>query len=487
MNLRSSRRAASAVAAAALALGLSACGGSNPISSEEDYARDRNGAVATSAHTPPTFVEKAAWSAKRLPDAPVIITSFGLLTFSPDTGEDTYSAIMLDAATGQVRWASRAVSSPEGMPQLAWVEQDDRPWVTITTTQDNKASVYTYDPMIGSLRVAATTSVAFEGKGDKAPTVVASDGGMLVLGAKEADAMQYRPQQRATTVFGTGPTRHGDQGVPMLVHNDGFFLTFPRGGFAYASDNGGWDSARIAPDGVDRARGTVLAVDEGFILVQWPSLTGDDGNQTLWLHSLQNGEPLVEFDADDDLIEEQAKEDAPLVVSSDDRALAWGEVVFDLNTREGKEIDLHEGVPAFIHSGILYVRDAESPFPFVPASAPAETGSSTASPGTDASTEPAPDPSDSPEDVTTATPGTADPSTASPQSDPSSSASPSPDESSQTAQPTEDAPFHGFAALRLEDGKALRGEIGMVPMGFSTFGYGVFAPGETEVYSVALR
>lgn len=432
MNI-SIRRALVALTAAVTMVSLSACSSPTP---PDGIVRDREGTVKTVAATPETFVTKAQWGAERLENAPVIITDFGLLTFVSDTTAGTYSAGLFDASTGKLTWTSRAVSSEDAMPALGWTKQDGRHWITVTVTSGKTASIYTYDPMLSGQRITATTSVAFTGK-SKAPKVIVGNGGVLVLGAKEGAALQYRPQVRKTTVLSKGPSRQGDQGTPLLVHDNGFLLTFPKGGFAYASDSGGWDSARTAPDNVDRAKGEVLAVSNGTLLIEWPSRSGGDGNKTLMLHSLQSGRAIMEYDADDPLIAQQRKENLPLVPSTDERTLAWGEIVFDMDKKKGRVVYLNGGQPASIHNDILYAAEADRPLGTSPSS-------------------------------TSATPETSAPS-------------------STTSATSSSTKFHGFVALDLSSGSPLGGEIGMVPMGFSLFGQGIFAPEGTALYSVALR
>lgn len=341
-----------------LGLGLAGCG----TSGDDAPVRDREGSVDVSVALPQTFVTKADWKMERAENAPVVLNDYGVVTFAPGAQEGTYSPMMLNPKTGEVAWQGRPVPSPQGVPQLAWVEEGDHPWVVMTVTEGKKARAYTYDPMRAGDRVQAMVSIEFEGK-KSAPQVITSERGVLVLGAREHPIMQYHPHTRQTTHYGVGPKRDGRDGRPMQVYDDGYLLTFPKGGFAFASPSGGWDSARTAPEGVDRAKGQVIAAANGYVLAAWPKAKEGDKDMTLWVHDVRTGAPLVQFDASNPFITKQVKKKVPFTVDAMSGVATWGEAVFDLKKRTAEEVELNDGVPTAVRVGVVYAQGATGPLP----------------------------------------------------------------------------------------------------------------------------
>lgn len=486
------------LAAAGLALGLlTGCeSSSDSDSSAQGQERVREGEVEVDWVTPPTFVTGAAWEASSRPEAPVQVTERGVLTFSAQSGQDTYAATLLDVRTGDPTWVSRAIRSPEAEPVLALTYQDGRPWVMMVAIEGDTASVYSYDPMLGGERIRATASVAYQGKDGEPPEVVIGERGVLVLGSDVAPALQYRPDTGTDTIYGNGPTRLEEPGSPIQVYDDGWLVTYSEGGFAYATETLGWDSARIAPDGVDRAGGRIVAISRGLLLVDWPSLTGGAENRTLWLHDLRTGEPLVEFDADESLIEEQSEAGLPLVASRERTDLSWGEVIFDMDARQAQQLDLRGGTVTAISQDILYVEGASEPFPLLAGAPPVLTreqieqgalpqedaastsgSSSTSDEDEAASTTPADDAA-----VTSAVPEDAALTTA--PGDQETVTEPARETASSEPR-IDPLAFSGYAAVYAETGEALPGEMENAPIGFTDQGQAIFVTSsEGAVFAV---
>lgn len=338
------------------ALLLSGCGALGE--GDEVFNRDREGTVEVPVQAPETFVTKADWSTPNAPGAPVVMGSIGIVTF--DGGQDDhYLPMALNPADGSQVWSAYdALRSPAAPPSLHIVESGGQAWVVAVTYEGKDVTVSTYNPMFTG-KVTPVHTKKFTPESKTAPRVVAKSDGVLVVGAKDASIAQYHPHSDELTVL-KGLPKKGDKAPrPIESFKDGVLLAYDKDGFVYFANQGGWESTKIAPDGVDASKGEVLASSGGVIVVEWP-LRG--GGSALWVHDALSGNPLAGGGIDDAQKVDRARDaEAPLVQSADGDVLAWGEFLFDRSIGEVRSLDLGGGQARSARAGVVYADGARAP------------------------------------------------------------------------------------------------------------------------------
>lgn len=380
----SRRRFAATGVALALALTLGAC-----TSGDGDGSASKS--VQIEGTVPLTVQEKATWAAKILEGAPVHVTSLGVLTFSADdsVAGKAYVPVLISPEDGSARWTGEPVQS-ETMPSLNWVNEGGNKWAVAKTVSGNTASLYVWNGLASHADSNVVSENSFEGK-KKPPNITFSGSGVLVTGADKtaAEPMIFWPKTASTTRYKKGPERDGEAGTPIGAYGNGFLVTFPNGGFSFASDAGGWASSSVSPEETNPQSGTVLAQGGGYIVSEWAKPSDQkDGTTILAVHSATSGRLFAQHD----VTKEEAKalsaqkKSGGAVVAGGSSWLVWGQIGFNLDSGEGTFYDLEQAVPTAIIDNMLYVRDAYTLIA-EPGSEPSE-GGETASASPESSTEP---------------------------------------------------------------------------------------------------
>lgn len=428
--------------------------------------------VSLPASVPSTFQSQAQWATPVLPGSTVKVDQAGVAALLPGSSATTLRVTVLNAGTGKPLWTSAEFDrSPNGPPSLHWTARLGHPVVVVVSADKTVTTVSSYDLYGAGANRPPLATTKFTGD-TKPPSVTVTHTGVLVSGAKEGAAVAWRATTGESTVYGTGPTRGKDAGTPVAAYNDGFLVTFPSGGFAFASAAGGWDSATagIAPEGADATKGTVLAQTRGLILAAWPTRAGAT---LLAVHSQQTGKVL----ATQALVGTLPEVRPGLVVANDSSWAVWGDYVFGLRGQPSHRVDLNAGKPTLIYQEVIYASEATArvAMPMPP------TSSATGSPSTGS-------PSTGPQATSAATPtNTATPSTsasATPSAGSTSSATPA------SPPTTTDKPFNGMLAVDAVTGTPVGGDFALVPAGISAMSQGVFVSttgSASTVFSVAVR
>lgn len=356
----SRRRFAATGVALALALTLGACtpGGGSGETAETTIA----------GTTPLTVQNQATWSAEVLEDAPIRLTSNGVLTFSASASVagETYVPVLLSSKDGSVRWSGEPVESAT-MPGLEWVDHGDAKWAVARVRVENTVSLYAWNGLASRAETPMSSSTSFEGK-KTPPKVHFSGSGVLVTGADKtaAEPLIFWPKDASLTRYKGGPKRGGDVGTPIGVYGSGFLVSFPSGGFSLATANGGWSSASSPPEGGNPQSGVVLAQGDGYVISEWsrPSDQEDETN-ILAVHSASSGRLFAQYEMTPEEVEllEAQKSDGAALVTEGARWLVWGQFGFDLHDGGGTVYDLGGGRPTAVIDSMLYVRDASSTIP----------------------------------------------------------------------------------------------------------------------------
>lgn len=443
----SRRRFVATGVALTLALTLGACSsngeGQSPTS------------TSVEGTVPLTVSKDAAWSASLLEDAPVRVTSLGILTFSAEksVAGKSYAPVLLSPVDGSPRWIGVAIQS-ETMPELQWVQQEDDRWAVATATVGNKTSIYSWNGLANHSETALASSSSFEGT--KAPPQVSFSGtGVLVAGADKSspEPMTFWPKDASVTRYKGGPKRDGEAGTPIGAYGPGFLVSFPKGGFSLATATGGWTSTSVSPGDANPQSGTVLAQGDGYIVSEWTRPSDAKKTSTiLAVHSALTGQLFAEHEVTKEeapLLATQKTAGAPLV-TEDARWLAWGQIGFDLNKGTGAFYTLSQGVPTAIMDGMLYVRNAYSLIP--------QPETATASPST------SPSASATPSATVTATP------------------------SAGAVDPEAPAGFTGITGIDMVTHQPLSGLPSMYPIGRTSTGQVILRNGsKPAIYSVGIR
>lgn len=431
---------------------VTGCGSTQPKTSSYE------GTVTLPVPPPPTFVTKGTWQARITASAPVVPTKVGVLTFIENTSlpPNSYQAALLDPRTGEARWTSAAIPSAKGTPALAWTSINGRSWAVVTVREEGSVTtVYAYDGSVGGKNVEAVSSKRFSGTDTAAPQVVVGDMGVLVSGVKDAGALIFYPESGATSVYGKGPKVGGKPGVPVLAYRDGFIVSFPAGGFAYASDNGGWVAK--APLGAKTEVARYLAAGDGVVIALWPTSSTEG---IVAVHQISDGSILAQMPLTDLSVVTDATHSGSTVVMSENGAqVGYANMVFSLASRKGEVLDLRGGHVVSISRGIAYAKGAKSPLatPTSTPNTPSSTSASATSP---------------------TSPSTPSASTATPSST-----------QSQTSDPVQSFEFTGDVAMDVATHAPLAGKYGMVPVGFTSLGEGLFTTlsASQTLFSIAVK
>lgn len=348
--------AAAAVLALPAAVVLTGCS-----SGDTSEATDGQG-MEMPASTPATFQDTATWGAPVDAGGSVELVPGGVLGFAQGQDEDQHSPVLYDDRTGAVLWQGRAVKATED-PEASWMEEDGRSWVVLTTQEhaEKTSKVYVWDAGTSADEAPTTSSATFTGK-DGSPEITVSDAGVLVEGSTEAKALQYHPSSGTFTKFADLPERDGDSGDPEAVYSDGVLVSFPEdGGFSFATESGGWQSADVAPDGAAVDSGRILSTGEGMIVSQWKA-EGEGDDPVLAVHSILDGRLLSQMTASGDVVKElDAIGDAAPHIVTDHRYLAYGPALFNLDDGTGGVEDLRGGEVSAVMDSVLYVQDMDEP------------------------------------------------------------------------------------------------------------------------------
>lgn len=355
----SRRRFAATGVALALALTLGAC-----TSGEGDGDATAK-TVQVEGTVPLTVQEQAAWKSEIMKNAPVRVTSLGVLTFSADksTEGESYVPILIHPEDGSARWTGKAVKSAT-MPDLEWVQENEDRWAVAKTVEGNKASLYAWNGLASHGNSGFVSANSFEGK-KKPPEVFFSGSGVLVTGADKtaAEPLVFWPKDASVTRYKGGPKRDGKGGTPVGAYGKGFLVTFKDGGFSYASPTGGWSSEGVAPEDSNPQTGTVLTQGEGYIVSEWERPDDQkDGTTILAVHSATSGHLFAQYDVPKEAAEtlKSQKESETALATDNSHWLAWGQFGFNLNAGTGALYNLEQGVPTAIIDDLLYVRNAHS-------------------------------------------------------------------------------------------------------------------------------
>lgn len=448
----SRRRFAATGVALALTLALGAC-------TPGDEGSQGPEAVSIEGVAPLTVQEEGAWTASVLEDAPVKVTSHGVLTFSAEESVPgkSYVPVLLSSETGSPRWTGEAITS-EAMPTLDWVQQGHDRWAVAKTVAGNKVSLYSWNGLASHAEAGITASNSFEGK-KKPPTVTISPSGVLVTGADKtaAEPLIFWPKDASTTRYKGGPERGGKAGVPIGVYGSGFLVAFPGGGFSLATATGGWTSTSATPNNANPQSGAVLTQWHGFVISEWTRPSDqDDGTTVLAVHSASSGRLFAQYEVpkEEASVLAAQKADGASLVTDDSRWLVWGQIGFDLNKGGATVYGLEQGVPTAVVDDMLYVRDAYTLIPQPDATpAPSDGGGEASDGGGD---EPA-------------------------------SASPEPS-AEETIDPEAPDGFRGVTGIDLLTSQPLSGLPSLYPIGRSSTGQVILRDtSKPSVYSVGLR
>lgn len=399
------------------------------------------GSVDLPEGAPMTLAETAMWKAaiskRDSAEIPPVVTPLGVLAVAPAEASDpmrTYRLTMFASDSGEPRWRTDAIPSA-APPQVYYTTDHGDPWVVMVTTTANANDIVlvTFDPEGVGDNMVPTRAATVPGVRKEKPEVTVSDAGIMVsMAARPGAVFQYHPSG-ATTVYGTGPTRGGKPGTPRMVRDGAWLVEFGSGGFGLASSSGGWDSSQVAPDQVNTASGRILATRDNLLLAKWDA--GASEPPVLAVHSIRSGTVLASQRVD---VEHPIGGFAgfPLISDVNGDWAVWGDYAFDLDAGSGRTLNIKGAHPVSIYNEFLYATDAEEPL---------------------------------------SGPGSTSPSPASP------SVSPPPTDSASSA-----VQFKGYVGIDLRTGTPLSGDMGVVPIGFSSLGQAILADPDT-LYSVALR
>jgi hypothetical protein len=429
-----------------------------------------SGAPATPnvpAAVPRTFAGGAQWVADGVLPGSTEVTRYGVLGLFGNPEQRTVA--LLDSQTGKAIWVSTPFGGGE-QPHLELVHQDGRDWAVVWYAHgDDAVTVRTYDIHGSGQADGKHEAYAEAFSGSRTPSVAVNSRGILISGVTDSEPFLLWPADGSRTTYGNGPTLDGDPGVPKAAYNNGFLVSFDPG-FSFASATGGWPSTAATPAGGVPDSGEIVAVEHGLILATWQQTIG---GTVLAVHSAQTGKVLAQQVVDDS---QPLEEVAGSFVAADDGSwAAYGGYLFNLHGDElsTRLLDLHGGVPASIHDGVVYLSDVAEPFtaPDQQCSSAGPTSSATASPSG------SPSPS--------ASPTSAGPSA-------SGRASATPSAPATPCAPAEPADFAGYAALDARSGVLVDQSMRTVPIGISAVAAGIFSTeagenGAVQVFSVPLR
>lgn len=449
-------KASRATRALALCLGitatLSAAGCSSLVSLFEPHpttATQEQSGYALPTPAPPTFTNRAAWVRKPLVDAPVEISNWGVLTVTEGVVDrsatrsatediDTYSAMLVSAQDGDAKWETNSFFSTT-MPRVRMVKIGPQPWaIVVAREKDESFTIRAFNALGPSIvdtydyhnTLNPSSSVSVKGKNGKAPGVVITDSAILVTKLHDSDAAIFDPASGALTPVEPIVVKGENPGAVVAAFDGSIVVTeFSAGGYAVSSPQGGWTAP--TPQGAKREGATVLQANHRLIVSSWQASDSSKFFRVA-LHRVDSATPLATatVSAEDMAALENIK--PRLVVSQDGRTVALGNVIFNMDTKTGEAFDLHGATASAIAQGVLYARGAMSPL------SPTES-------------------SESPASQSTSTPAPAQ--------------------------------FNGDIALDLATKTPLTGTYGMVPIGFSSTGDGIFAPRQApeEIYSIAVK
>lgn len=377
-SLTSKGRSAAAVAAVVLlaVAGCSTSDGDDPAASQSSSAR------TMPAATPATYEKVWDWKVSVAGGSRPVVTDYGVFTIdkgSASSKGSRWRVSLTNPETGKRVWRSAAINGGSGeRPKMALVRQGGQEWLVLwSTVADKQTQLVTVDPRGSGGSSKALTHVEVVAGTKAAPEVQATSGGVLVTGDTAAKKpYMYWPETGAKTTYDSGPSRGKDKGVPEYVYSNGWIVSFPGGGFAYATEQGGWDSATAEPPGADRQSGEVVAVTGGVLFSVWQGAKSG-APQRLVAQDVRSGRVLASVAEDpkapfDDIA-------AAPVVSPDRRWAAMGGYTLNLHSGEGSSRDVKGAHPTFIQRDAIYYRggaaDPGQKAPAAPAPKPATKGS----------------------------------------------------------------------------------------------------------------
>lgn len=349
--------------AAVAAVGMLAAAGCSADGDEPQSSASSSAAMP--AAVPGTYERSWDWKAPIAAGSWPLTTDYGVFTVIPQStagsssgaaGSSLWRVALTDPSTGKRVWRSATISSGvDERPKMLLVRQGGQDWLVLwSKVADDQTQLVTIDPSgSGGTSKALTHTEVVKGARE-VPEVQATNGGVLVNGdAAVKKPYLYWPETGAKTTYDDGPVRGKARGVPKNVYSDGWVVAFPGGGFAYATEQGGWDSTDVAPPRADPRSGSLLGVARGVLFSVWRGAAPGSAHM-LVAQDIRTGRVLglVAEDSRSPL----AKVVQKPVVSADRAWAAMGGYTLDLRRGKGTFRDVNGAYPTFIHRDAIYYK-----------------------------------------------------------------------------------------------------------------------------------